>query len=177
MNAEKQFQEIPSRVVSSQNESKSLQMFDNRQESVLQAKLITTIQREGEDEKEDSLTQDKFAVQRQTENHTGIPNGIRQRMENSFGKDFSSVRLHPDSSEAPKVGALAYTQGTDIHFAPGQFKPETSAGQELLGHELTHVVQQAEGRVKPTTEVAGMPVNDNEALEHEADVRGAAAVR
>ena len=44
--------------------------------------------------------------------------------------------------------ALAYTQGTDIHFAPGQFEPDTSAGQQLLGHELTHVIQQAEGRVQ-----------------------------
>ena len=70
---------------------------------------------------------------------------------------------------------LAYTQGTDIHFAPGQFKPDTSAGQQLLGHELTHVIQQAEGRVQPTTEVGGMAVNDDLSLEHEADVMGAKA--
>ena len=96
-------------------------------------------------------------------------------MEPSFGTDFSSVRGHPDSSKAPEVGALAYTQGTDIHFAPGQFKPDTSAGQQLLGHELTHVIQQAEGRVQPTTEVGGMAVNDDLSLEHEADVMGAKA--
>lgn len=240
MNAEKQFQEMPSRVMQPKREGAALQMYDNRQDAALQAKMIDTIQREGEDEdellqgkfpvqrqegeedellqgkfttqlaeedeelmqgkfvaqlaeKDDELMQGKFVsqmqdedelmqgkfetVQRQTENQTGIPDAVKQRMEDSFGTDFSSVRVHPDSSKAPEVGALAYTQGTDIHFAPGQFKPDTTAGQELLGHELTHVVQQAEGRVQPTTEIGGMPVNDNEALEHEADVRGAQAVR
>lgn len=138
----------------------------------MQGKFVSQMQ------DEDELMQGKFeTAQRQTENRTGIPDAVKQRMEDSFGTDFSSVRVHPDSSKAPEVGALAYTQGTDIHFAPGQFKPDTAAGQELLGHELTHVVQQAEGRVQPTTEIGGMPVNDNEALEHEADVRGAQAVR
>ena len=66
-------------------------------------------------------------------------------------------------------------QGSIPHFAPGQFKPDTSAGQQLLGHELTHVIQQAEGRVQPTTEVGGMAVNDDLSLEHEADVMGAKA--
>lgn len=225
MNAEKQFQEMPSRVMQPKREGTALQMYDNRQDAALQAKMIDTIQREGEDEdellqgkfavqrqeeEEDELLQGKFTsqmaeedeelmqgkfvsqlaeeddelmqgkfepVQRQSENQTGIPDAVKQRMEDSFGTDFSSVRVHSDSSKAPEVGALAYTQGTDIHFAPGQFKPDTSAGQALLGHELTHVMQQAEGRVQPTTEIGGMPVNDNEGLEHEADVKGAAAVR
>lgn len=203
MNAERQFQEMPSRVMQPKREGEGLQMYDNRQEAALQAKMIDTIQREENDEEEplqgkftaqlaeedeelmqgkfvtqlaeedDELMQGKFEIaQRQVENQTGIPDAVKQRMENSFGTDFSSVRVHPESSKAPEVGALAYTQGTDIHFAPGQFKPDTTAGQELLGHELAHVVQQAEGRVQPTTEIGGMPVNDSEALEHEADVIG-----
>lgn len=108
-------------------------------------------------------------------NKTGIPDALKQRMEDSFGVDFSSVRLHPESSKAPEVGALAYTQGTDIHFAPGQFKPDSAAGRQLLGHELTHVVQQAKGRVLPTTEIGGMLVNDDASLEREADMLGARA--
>jgi hypothetical protein len=68
---------------------------------------------------------------------------------------------------------LAYTQGNDIHFAPGQYSPETSKGQELLGHELTHVVQQRQGRVQPTKEQGkGLAINDNPALENEADRMG-----
>lgn len=65
--------------------------------------------------------------------------------------------------------AHAYAQGSDIHLASGQ--------EKHLPHELGHVVQQAQGRVAPTTSVAGMAVNDNPALEHEADVMGAKALR
>lgn len=170
MNADKiQLQETPSRVFQHKESNPSLQVEDNRPESALQAKMVEVLQRVPEEEEE--LLQGKFVA----ENQTGIPDVVKQRMEDSFGTDFSSVRVHPDSSKAPEVGALAYTQGTDIHFAPGQFKPDTSAGQQLLGHELTHVVQQAEGRVNPTTEIGGMPVNDDFSLEHEADVLGAKA--
>lgn len=61
MNAEKQFQEMPSRVMQPKREGAALQMYDNRQDAALQAKMIDTIQREGEDE--DELLQGKFAVQ------------------------------------------------------------------------------------------------------------------
>lgn len=192
MNAEKMNMDaVPSRVQQSKRNDDGLQMVDNRTLSAIQAKMVDIVQRAEDDE--DDLLQGKFVAQRdededdllqgkfeqplqaKPENQTGIPDNVRQRMEDSFGTDFSSVRVHPESSKAPEVGALAYTQGTDIHFAPGQFKPDTSAGQQLLGHELTHVIQQAEGRVQPTTEIGGMAVNDNEGLEHEADVLGAKA--
>ena len=174
MNADRiQIQEGPSRVFQNRKGESTQLMEDNRVQSALQAKIVETMQRDAMDE--DELLQGKFVAQRQTKNQTGIPDHVIQGMESSFGTDFSSVRVHPDSSKAPEVGALAYTQGTDIHFAPGQFKPDTSAGQQLLGHELTHVIQQAEGRVQPTTEVGGMAVNDDLSLEHEADVMGAKA--
>lgn len=190
MNADRvQIQEGPSRVFQHKKGEPTQLMEDNRTQSALQAKMIEALQRSPEDEEEllqgkfvaqrdldeDELLQGKFPVQRQAENQTGIPDDVRQRMETSFGTDFSSVRVHPDSSQAPDVGALAYTQGMDIHFAPGQFKPDTSAGQQLLGHELTHVIQQSEGRVQPTTEIGGMAVNDDVSLEQEADVLGAKA--
>ena len=88
--------------------------------------------------------------------------------------DFSNVNIHV-GSKASAVGALAYTQGNDIHFAQGKFNPHTNSGQTLLGHELAHVVQQRAGRVKATTSVNGLPVNDDRSLEKEADVMGAKA--
>jgi hypothetical protein len=115
-------------------------------------------------------------VAQRAENKTGIPDEVKARMESSFNTDFSGVRVHPESSAAPAVGALAYTQGTDIHFAPGQFSPNNSAGQRLLGHELAHVQQQSQGRVTPTTEINGLPVNDSPALEEEADRLGSKAI-
>ncbi len=147
----------------------ALQRSPEEDEELLQGKF--TVQRAEEDD--DELLQGKFdTVQRESNNRTGIPGEVKQKMENSLGSDFSSVRVHPESAKAPEVGALAYTQGTDIHFAPGQFKPDTTAGQQLLGHELAHVVQQQKGLVQPTTEIGGIAVNDDVALEHEADVLG-----
>ncbi|MCP4214823.1 MAG: DUF4157 domain-containing protein, partial [bacterium] len=82
--------------------------------------------------------------------------------------DFGGVQIHENSASAVSLGALAYTRGNDIHFAPGQFRPNTSEGKKLLSHELGHVVQQREGRVKPTTHVNGLPVNDDPSMEREA---------
>jgi hypothetical protein len=82
---------------------------------------------------------------------TGLPldSSSRDFFESSFDHDFSDVRLHTDSQaadSAASVDALAYTVGSDVFFGAGQYAPETSAGQQLLAHELTHVVQQGEGR-------------------------------
>lgn len=108
---------------------------------------------------------------------TKMPQGMQMKMETALGSDFSNVNIHVNSEKASQIGALAYTQGSDIHFAKGQYAPESSRGQELLGHELTHIVQQREGKVQPTTEVKGMPVNDSHSLEQEADVMGRKAAQ
>ena len=71
---------------------------------------------------------------------------LRHDMEQRFGHDFSRVRVHADSAaqqSARDVNAKAYTVGQDIAFGAGQFAPATQAGQRLLAHELTHVVQQS----------------------------------
>ncbi|MFN6945480.1 MAG: DUF4157 domain-containing protein [Cytophagaceae bacterium] len=110
-------------------------------------------------------------VQMKSDSTTKMPEHVQAKMESSFGTDFSDVNIHT-GEQASSVGALAYAQGNDIHFAPGQYNPETQSGQELLGHELTHVVQQRQGRVQATTQAKGLAVNDDPALEHEADVMG-----
>jgi hypothetical protein len=108
-------------------------------------------------------------------NPYGIPEPIKTQMENAFQTDFSNVTVTPNSSRAPQLGALAYTQGTNIHFAPGMYAPHTSTGQRLLGHELTHVVQQRQGRVRATGTISGKPLNDSPQLENEADRMGSHA--
>ncbi|MBN2238788.1 MAG: DUF4157 domain-containing protein [Dehalococcoidales bacterium] len=142
----------------------------------LQAKLFGQPLQNITPEEED-LIQDAFPVQKKPVNNTGLPDDVKTRMESGFGTDFSNVRVHANSSKATGIGALAYTRGHDIHVAPGQFSPATPQGQQLLGHELAHVVQQREGRVQPTTEVAGIPVNDSPNLEKEADSMGNAFSR
>jgi hypothetical protein len=76
--------------------------------------------------------------------------------------------VHYNSTKPAEVGALAYTQGANIHVAPGQ--------EKHLAHEAWHVVQQAQDRVQPTMQLKdGVPINDDKGLEHEADVMGAKA--
>ncbi|WP_437933047.1 eCIS core domain-containing protein [Sorangium sp. So ce341] len=110
-------------------------------------------------------------------NSTGIPSPVKAKMEAAFGADFSGVRVHQGSTRAAALRAVAYTQGSEIHVAPGRWAPETRAGQALLGHELAHVMQQRAGRVRPTTTIAGVAINDDPALETEADALGAKAAR
>jgi hypothetical protein len=99
-----------------------------------------------------------------------IPDQVRAKMETAFGTDFSDVRVHV-GQEASSIGAIAYTWGTNIHFAPGQYNPHTIQGQKLLGHELWHVVQQKSGRVSNPFG-SGVAVVQDHALEAEADRMG-----
>jgi hypothetical protein len=99
-----------------------------------------------------------------------IPDQVRAKMEAAFRADFSDVRVHI-GREASALGAIAYTWGTNIHFAPGQYNPHTIQGQKLLGHELWHVVQQKNGRVKNPFG-GGVAVVQDYALEAEADRMG-----
>lgn len=103
------------------------------------------------------------AVQR-AENKTGLPNQLKSGMENLSGMNLDHVRVHYNSSKPAAVQAHAFAQGADIHLASGQ--------EKHLGHELGHVVQQAEGRVRATGSVNGTPVNDNVGLEAEATRMG-----
>ena len=74
-----------------------------------------------------------------------FPEGLRGRFEPAFGRDFGAVRIHtgPEAAEtAHDLAARAYTIGSHVAFAPGEFRPETPAGRALIAHELTHVIQQ-----------------------------------
>jgi len=99
-----------------------------------------------------------------------LPSEVRAKMEAAFGADFSDVRVHV-GHEASRIGAIAYTWGSNIHFAPGHYNPHTLQGQKVLGHELWHVVQQKSGRVKNPFG-GGVAVVQDHALEAEADRMG-----
>lgn len=105
-----------------------------------------------------------------------MPPAVQAKMERAFGTDFSAVRIY-EGPRATALGALAYTQGSEVHFASGHYQPNSPAGQALLGHELAHTVQQRQGRVPTTLQLKGVGVNDDAALEREADVAGARAAR
>lgn len=106
-----------------------------------------------------------------------MPADVQEKMERHFGYDFSTVRIRQDS-QAARTGARAFAQGPNLHFAPGAYAPRSVSGQQLLGHELAHVVQQAQGRVRvPAQAKSDAGINDDPALEREADEMGAEAAR
>lgn len=95
---------------------------------------------------------------------TGLPSRLKAGLEAVSGLSMDGVRVHYGSPEPARLNAHAFARGTDIHLAPGQ--------ERHLAHEAWHVVQQAEGRVRPTTEVGGAAVNDDPALERDAEMWG-----
>ena len=99
-----------------------------------------------------------------------LPGAVQEKMEAVFNADFSDVRVHV-GNEAASIGALAFTHGSELYFAPGQYSPTTAQGQRLLGHELTHVVQQRSGRVGYPLG-SGLVVVQDAALEAEAERMG-----
>ncbi len=111
----------------------------------------------------------KTAQRKERPNRTGLPENLKTGIEQLSGFSMDNVQVHYNSEKPAQLNAHAYTQGTDIHVASGQ--------EKHLPHEAWHVVQQKQGRVSPTTEVAGKPVNDNMALESEADVMGHKAIQ
>jgi hypothetical protein len=119
------------------------------------------------------VLEDNHSAQKQhpiqkKENNTGLPDNLKSGMENLSGISLDDVKVHRNSDKPAQLQAHAYAQGTDIHLASGQ--------EKHLPHEAWHVVQQKQGRVKPTMQMKGMVnVNDDAGLEKEADVMGVKA--
>lgn len=109
------------------------------------------------------------SIQKQ-KNKTGLPDNLKLGMENLSGISLDDVQVHRNSDKPAQLQAHAYAQGTDIHLGPGQDKH--------LPHELGHVVQQKQGRVRPTLQMKGkVNVNDDALLEKEADAMGEKALQ
>lgn len=99
-----------------------------------------------------------------------LESNVRQAMEAFFQADFSSVRVH-EGPTARGIGALAFTLGEEIHFAPGWYEPASREGIELIGHELAHVMQQRKGRVN-NPYGRGVAIVQDPELEAEAERMG-----
>lgn len=114
-----------------------------------------------------------FTIQQKqapVKNTTGIPNNLKSGIEHLSGIDISDVKVHYNSAQPAQLNAYAFAQGNQIHVAPGQ--------EKHLPHEAWHVVQQKQGRVKPTKQLKGkVNINDDEGLEKEADVMGMKALQ
>ncbi|MBD1580860.1 eCIS core domain-containing protein [Pseudoalteromonas sp. S16_S37] len=125
------------------------------------------------DERAQTASQDlqiqQMQAATQSANNTGLPDKLKSGMETLSGYSLDDVKVHYNSDKPAQLQAHAYAQGADIHLAPGQ--------EKHLPHEAWHVIQQKQGRVKPTRQMKGrIHINDDSGLEKEADIMGAKAL-
>ncbi len=158
--------------------SKHMQKAGANITGITQSPLVS-IQRKRQDELFGAETRqlktedDRVLLQKKdkqsNEHATGMPGGLKNGVENLSGISMDDVKVHYNSQKPADISAHAYAQGTDIHVAPGQ--------EKHLPHEAWHVVQQKQGRVKPTIQTkSDININDDEGLEKEADEMGQIAL-
>lgn len=124
----------------------------------------------------DNRTQAEYAVQLQQmanakmtkTDSTGLPSALKSGIEQLSGQSLNDVKVHYNSPEPAQLQAHAFAKGNQIHLASGQ--------EKHLPHEAWHVVQQKQGRVKPTAQLKNIAVNDSPHLEQEADQMGQQAL-
>lgn len=151
-------------AISNQNENTNKQTTDfvDNSPETQQAKQLQDMA----DNSEESLDLQEWQskVQQSEENSTGLPDGLKTNLESTSGMSLDHVKVHYNSSKPAELQAHAYAKLPNIYIAPGQ--------EKYLPEEAGHLVQQMQGRVKPTKEVNGTPVNDNASLEKEAVKEG-----
>jgi hypothetical protein len=132
------------------------------EEEQVQAKSISdTIQRQEKPDLEASINQARGGGQAMGDN-------IRKPMEEAFGADFGGVKVHTDSRSDQlnqSIQARAFTTGQDVFFRQGEYNPGSRGGQELLAHELTHVVQQSGRMVQNEKEDTSRTDNEKAATD------------
>lgn len=104
------------------------------------------------------------AQAKKSHNKSNLPGQLEAGVENLSGVSMDDVRVHYNSDRPARLDSYAYTQGSDIYIGPGQ--------ESHVAHEAWHVVQQKQGRVKPTLYAHGAAINDSPALEREATLMG-----
>lgn len=137
--------------------------FDLDLQQTIDRRIVTQFMSE-QKQALDNLNQPQQQPIQKKANNTGLPDHLKTGLEHLSGMDLSDVKVHYNSDKPKDLHALAYAQGNNIYLGPGQ--------EKHLPHEAWHVVQQKQGRVKPTMQFKGVGINDNMELEKEADVMG-----
>ncbi len=144
---------------------KGAAIVDNRAVAVAQRQMQAAI-----DTSPQQVAQRQQAeVAAPRKNTTGLPDNLKAGVEKLSGYSLDDVKVHYNSAKPAQLQAHAYAQGTDIHVAPGQ--------EQHLPHEAWHVVQQKQGRVRPTMQLKDTKVNDDGSLEREAEIMGQQALQ
>ncbi|MFN6571258.1 DUF4157 domain-containing protein [Dendronalium sp. ChiSLP03b] len=109
------------------------------------AQMQPLVQRQSADKEMADTPDLETSIQKAQGRGQPLSENIRGQMEQAFGADFSGVRIHTGSQSDQlnkSIQARAFTTGQDIFLRSGEYAPTSKQGQELLAHELTHVVQQ-----------------------------------
>ena len=165
----------------------SIQREEDEEEE-LQMKPEDTLQREEEEEEEDLQMKPQETLQRvgsdggaissdleteiQQAKGSGQPldTGLQRSMGQAMGADFSNVKIHADSQADQlnrSIQAKAFTTGQDVFFRQGNYNPGSQGGQELIAHELTHVVQQ--GGAETSGQLQRFSLLDQDILQRDDD--------
>lgn len=154
------------------NAEPALQFLGDRPEAITQLKLQEAISNSSRVQQlktyqkmaDNSSSLQNKPIQKK-ENNTGLPDNLKSGIESHSGYSMDDVKVHYNSDKPAQLNAHAYAQGTDIHLGAGQ--------EKHLPHEAWHVVQQKQGRVKPTMQMKGeVNINDDVGLENEAYIYG-----
>ena len=166
--------------------SLEIQRQEEQEEEELQAKPVgnqSSLEIQRQEEEEEELLQPKIAnnktpevpnnmetrINAARENGQPLPHSIRTSFEPHFKHDFNEVRIHTDAEAnrlSQQLGAMAFTTGRDVFFQENAYDPNSSEGKRLLGHELTHVVQQsavlpkADAKIPESTETASTELTE-----------------
>ncbi|WP_367187820.1 eCIS core domain-containing protein [Planktothrix agardhii] len=147
------------------------------EEEEIQAKSdISAIQREGEEEEIQAKPQNKSlgggavstdietTIQSAKSGGSPLDAGLQRKMGKAMGADFSGVKVHTDSQSDKlnrSLSSRAFATGPNLFFKQGEYNPGSKTGQELIAHELTHVVQQNGGSIKRKLDKESQPNNNS----------------
>jgi hypothetical protein len=149
-------EELQMKPLQREGEEEELQMKPLQREGEEEELQMKPLQREGEEEELQAKSADPYGgqvvsddIESQINNQRGGGTSLDPQTQSQFsgamGYDMSGVRVHTDAaadSLSRSIGAKAFTTGSDVFFTSGAYNPSSTEGQHLLGHELTHVVQQ-----------------------------------
>ncbi len=142
-----------------------------KQEEELQAKFL--VQRRENIEEGEASTDLESSIQKARGRGQSLEPSLQAKMGQAMGADFSKVKVHTDSQSDQldkSIQAKAFTTGQDVFFRQGAYDPSSQGGQELIAHELTHVMQQNGGTVQRSPQRS--PLKDVVQRDDETDTVG-----
>ena len=149
--------------INSSSQDNSVQKQETEEDALQRSPVIPKLQLKALVQRRENLgggeaSEDlESSIQSARGNGQALDANLRTKMGQAMGADFSSVKVHTDSQSDQlnqSIQAKAFTTGQDLFFSQGSYDPSSRGGQELIAHELTHVVQQNGNNVQRKFDVS-----------------------